>query len=57
VDLVKAKDGPGSDKKIFGPEPEKKNYSDPGPGLGMPAAPYKEETADSMIPLIPNDSD
>jgi len=48
VDLVKTKDGPGSDKKIFGsgpeknkkcrsrPGPEKKNYS--GPGLGMPAA-------------------
>jgi hypothetical protein len=50
-DLVKTKDGPGSDKKIFGPGPdknkkcrpgpEKKNYSDPGPGLGMPAAPYR----------------
>jgi len=49
VDLVKTKDGPGSDKKIFGPGPgpeknkkfrpgpEKKNYS--GPGLGMPAGP------------------
>jgi len=44
VDLVKTKDGPGSDKKIFGPGPgpgpEKKNYSSPGLGLGMPAAPY-----------------
>ncbi len=41
VELVKNKDGAGSDKKIFGPEPgpEKKNYSGPGPGLGMPAAP------------------
>jgi hypothetical protein len=33
----KAKDGPGSDKKIFGPGSEKKNYS--GPGLGMTATP------------------
>jgi hypothetical protein len=52
MDLVKTKDGPGSDKKIFGlgpeenkkcspgpgPGPEKKTYS--GPSLGMPAAPY-----------------
>jgi hypothetical protein len=39
--------------KILGPGPEKKNYSDPGPGLGIPAAPYDGHfVAGAMINLI-----
>jgi hypothetical protein len=61
LDLVKTKDGPASDKKIFGPGPgpEKKNIqtrarartrSNPGsdPSLDMPAAHYKQSTVDRL---------
>jgi hypothetical protein len=34
VDLVKTKDGPGSDKKTFGPGPEKNKKFRPGPEPG-----------------------
>jgi len=42
--VVKNKDEPGSEKKIFetGPEPEKNKSSDPGSGLDIPAAPYSK---------------